>query len=64
MEAELTRLESQIEQLVGLHEAAKSELREMRMRLAALESENRQLSGKLQFAVERFESVLAKLPEV
>ncbi|MDX9698341.1 MAG: hypothetical protein RBT55_02100 [Rhodocyclaceae bacterium] len=63
MDVELNRLESQIEQLIGMNTTARTEVRNLRLRVAALEAENRQLTGKLKFAVEKFESLLEKLPE-
>lgn len=62
MEAELTQLESQIEQLIGLHEAGKAEVRELRARVAALEVDNRRLAEKVRLATGRIEAVLANLP--
>lgn len=62
MDAEINRLERQIEQLIGLHDGGKSELRQLRNRVVTLEAENRQLSEKLKQAVERLEGLLSKLP--
>jgi prefoldin subunit 5 len=62
MDAEITRLERQIEQLIALHESGKTELRQLRNRVVALEAENRQLSEKLKVAIERLEGMLVKLP--
>ena len=63
MDAELTRLEAQIEQLIGLYEGMKGSRRELLARVARLEAENHQLSYKLKLATGRLEAVLAKLPE-
>ena len=63
MDNELNQLESQIEQMVALFEAGKAELRDLRLRLSALEAENRKLNGKLNLAVSKLEAVLEKLPE-
>lgn len=63
MDAEITRLESQLEQLISLFETGKTELRSLRTRVATLEAENHRLAGKLDEAIAKLESVLDKLPE-
>ena len=63
MDAELIKLEQQIEQLVTLYEGLKEENRSLRVRTAELEGANHALSGKVRDAVARVESLLQKLPE-
>jgi uncharacterized coiled-coil DUF342 family protein len=63
MDAELNKLEHQIEQLIGLHESCKAEGRELRTRVARLEAENRMLAEKVKLATAKLESVLEQLPE-
>lgn len=63
MDAEITQLEQQLEQLIGLYEAGKSELRELRSRIVALEAENRGLTEKVRNATSSIEAILEKLPE-
>lgn len=63
MEAEITQLENQVEQLVALYESGNAEARQLRARVSTLEAENRQLVGKVRLASEKLESLLQKLPE-
>lgn len=63
MDAELTLLEQQIEQLVGLYENLKSENRDLRDRLSGVEADNRRLRDKVNIAAARIESVLEQLPQ-
>lgn len=63
MDAEISLLEQQIEQLVGLYENLKGENRELRSRLAALEAEKRRLGAKVDTAAARIEAVLEQLPQ-
>lgn len=63
MDAELTRLESQIEQLISQHSGLKASNRELRTRVGRLEAENHQLAAKVKLATEKLEALLAKLPE-
>lgn len=63
MDSELSQLESQLEHLIGLYEAGKAEARELRMRIAALEAENRQLARKVRMATEKLEALLDRIPE-
>jgi hypothetical protein len=63
MDDELNRLEHQLEQLIGLYQSGKAETRELRMRVARLESDNRSLADKVRFATEKLEALLEKLPE-
>lgn len=63
MDAELIKLERQVEQLIGLFEAGRAQTRELRECVARLEAENRILADKVAFATARLEAVLEKLPE-
>jgi len=63
MDAELSKLENQVEQLIGLYEACKADGRELRARVVRLEAENRALADKVRLATSRLESLLEKLPE-
>ncbi|AWI76818.1 hypothetical protein CEW87_09310 [Parazoarcus communis] len=63
MDAELTRLETQLEQLISQYSGLKGENRELRTRVGKLEAENHQLAAKVQLATEKLEALLAKLPE-
>jgi cell division protein ZapB len=63
MDAELVRLEQQIEQLIARYEGLKEENRSLRLRAAELEGANHALAAKVRDAVARVESLLQKLPE-
>lgn len=63
MENELSRLEAQLEQLIGLYEAGKRERRELAVRMVSLEAHNRRLADKVALATERLETILERLPE-
>ncbi|NMG34384.1 hypothetical protein GRF61_07975 [Azoarcus sp. TTM-91] len=63
MDAELTQLETQVEQLIGLYESLKAENRELRARVGRLEADNRSLSDKVKLAADKLEAMLEKLPE-
>jgi cell division protein ZapB len=63
MEAELIKLEQQLEQLITRFEGLKEENRGLRLRTAELEVRNHALAGKVRDAVARVETLLQKLPE-
>jgi hypothetical protein len=63
MESELTQLEHQLEQLITLYQTGKASARELRMRVARLEAENRELAEKVKFATVKLEGLLEKLPD-
>jgi hypothetical protein len=63
MESELTQLEHQLEQLITLYQTGKTNARELRMRVARLEAENRELAEKVKFATVKLEGLLEKLPD-
>lgn len=64
MDAELTQLEHQVEQLIALYERLKADNRGLLERVARLETENRGLSDKVRLATTKLEALLQKLPEV
>lgn len=63
MESELTQLEHRLEQLITLYQTGKTTARELRMRVARLEAENRELAEKVKFATVKLEGLLDKLPD-
>lgn len=63
MDAELNKLENQVEQIVGLLESCRAEGRDLRTRVVRLEAENRALTEKVRLATEKLEALLAQLPE-
>lgn len=60
---ELNALESKIAQVAGLCRALRNENRELQLRLAAAESEKRQLVERMGSARERLETLVGQLPE-
>lgn len=63
MEADLIKLEQQLEQLISHFERLREENRSLRLRTAELEVKNHALADKVRDAVSRVESLLEKLPE-
>ncbi|MDR0634728.1 MAG: hypothetical protein LBF91_07095 [Azoarcus sp.] len=63
MDAELTRLEAQLEQLINLYAAIRNENRELRTHKSRLEAENRLLTSKVDLTTEKLEAMLARLPQ-
>ncbi|MDR1462847.1 MAG: hypothetical protein LBI68_06910 [Azoarcus sp.] len=63
MDAEFTRLETQLEQLISMYAALRGENRELRTHKSRLEAENRLLMSKVDLAAEKLEAVLARLPQ-
>lgn len=63
MDAELNKLENQVEQVIGLLESCRAEGRELRTRVARLEADNRVLADKVRLATEKLEQLLEQLPE-
>ena len=63
MDAELNRLEAQIEQLIGMYAALRNENRELHAHKSRLEAENRLLASKIGLAAKKLEAVLDKLPQ-
>ena len=63
MKAQRSTVESKIAQVAGLCRHLRNENRELQLRLAALESEKRQLAERMGSARERLESLVGQLPE-
>ncbi|MCL1861264.1 MAG: hypothetical protein FWG52_07000 [Proteobacteria bacterium] len=63
MDAELNRLEAQLEQFISMYAALRDENRELRTQQSRLEAENRRLASKVGLATEKLEAVLARLPQ-
>jgi len=63
MDAELNRLEAQIEQLISMYAALRDENRELRAHQSRLEAENRQLMSRIDLAAEKLEAALTRLPQ-
>lgn len=63
MDADLIKLEQNLEQLITLFEGLKEENRSLRLRNAELEMKNHALADKVRDAVTRVESLLEKLPQ-
>lgn len=63
MEADLVKLEQQLEQLITHFERLREENRGLRLRTAELEVKNHALADKVRDAVARVETLLEKLPE-
>ncbi|ANQ83777.1 hypothetical protein [Azoarcus olearius] len=63
MDADLTHLEAQLEQLISLYTGLKAENRDLRARVVKLESDNRALADKVSYATSKIEAVLEQLPE-
>ncbi len=63
MDAELSKLETQIAQVVDLCEKLKVENRSIKMRLSRLEADNRSMSDKIRAATQKLEELIVKLPE-
>jgi cell division protein ZapB len=63
MDAELTALEEKIRLATSLCHRLRDENRELRLQLAALESDRRQLSEKIDGARNRLEGLLQRIPE-
>lgn len=63
MDAELSKLEEQVELIVDLYEKLKADNRNMKARLTRLEADNRTLSDKIQMAADKLETLVDKLPE-
>ena len=63
MDAELSLLEQQIDQLAERHRQLKNENRELRDRLNIVEADNRRLRDKVELAAARVEAVLEQLPQ-
>ncbi|MDD5297219.1 MAG: hypothetical protein PHU46_09920 [Rhodocyclaceae bacterium] len=60
---DLTSFETKLDQVLVAHMALRGENQELRVRVATLEAEKRRLEERVEAAVARLESLLAKLPE-
>lgn len=63
MNAEIALLEERLEQLIERFEDERAQLRAARRRVATLETENRELKGKVEGACERVAALLERLPQ-
>jgi cell division protein ZapB len=63
MDAELNRLEAQLEQLLSMYAALRNENRELRTQQSRLEADNRLLVSKVNLAAEKLDAVLSQLPQ-
>lgn len=63
MDAEIARLEEQLDKLIALYETGRSDLRTARSRGVELEAENAALRERLRGAAERLEAILGRLPQ-
>ena len=63
MNAELSALESRIQEVVALCQRLREENRELRMKVADLETDNRRMTDKVAQARSRLEQLLARIPE-
>ncbi len=61
---EFENLEQKLTQLVTLHKQIKEENRDLRLRAAELDAENKKLDAKVGAARERIEALIARLPDV
>ena len=62
MNDQLSALELRIDQLLGHFTQVRDENRDLRLRVANLESENRRLQEKIDAAAERVEGLIEGLP--
>ncbi|TVO67081.1 hypothetical protein [Denitromonas ohlonensis] len=63
MDAELDHLQQQLEELIRYFDAQKQENRELKSRIATLQTENKRLAAKVDAAVRGVSAVLETLPE-
>ena len=63
MDAEISRLEARLEQLLNVFATDRAEIAHLRQQLSQLEADNQQLRAKVDLAANRLETVLARLPE-
>jgi cell division protein ZapB len=62
MDTQLASFEQKIEKVLAFCQALREENRQLRGRVAGLESENRQLSEKIDTTVTRLEALMERLP--
>lgn len=63
MEPEIAALEQKLDALLVHVETLRRDNREQSARIASLETDNRRLAAKLEFAAEKIEAALALMPE-
>ena len=61
---EFENLEQKLTQLVTLHKQIKEENRDLRLRAAELDAENKKLDAKVGAARDLIEALIARLPDV
>jgi len=63
MDAEIARLEAQLDKLITLYEAGRTDLSAARSRVAELEAENDAMRERLRSAAERLDAIIERLPD-
>ncbi len=63
MDADLTKLETKIEDVVAFCENVREQNRELRSRVTVLEGEKRMLAEKIDTTLLRLEALMDRLPE-
>ncbi len=63
MDADLSTLEHKVEKIVAFCQALREENRQLRGRVADLESEKQALAGKIDTTRARLEALMDRLPE-
>ncbi len=63
MDSELFALEEKLEQFITMCQGLRAQNQELRTRLAALESEKKRLSDRIDAACARLEGLMQRLPE-
>ncbi len=63
MDADLTKLEAKIEDVVAFCETVREQNRELRSRVTVLEGEKQLLADKIDTTLQRLEALMDRLPE-
>ena len=63
MESELQALEDRIREVTALAHRLRAENGELRQRVAALETDKKRLTDKVESAMQRLDSLLKQIPE-